>query len=73
MTEIIAYISGESSINFYTNEENGSGTHICYGQCKLKNDILTMKIMQQREDGIIDTSIKELGFTKNELEDETGY
>ena len=77
MTEIIAYISGGSSINFYTNNiddvGNHTGEHIFYGQCKLRNDILTMKVMQQREDGIIDTSIKELVFTKHDLEDETGY
>ena len=47
--------------------------NICYGQCKLKNDVLTIKIMQQREDGIIDSSIKKLVFTKHDLEYETNY
>ena len=72
-TEIVAYISGSSSIDFYTKDglSDHIFDHICYGICKLKNDVLTIKITQQREDGIIDTSIKQLVFTKHDLEDET--
>ena len=73
MTEIRASITGTSSINFYTIEKNDAGNRICYGQCKLKNDVLTIEITQQREDGIIDRSIEKLVFTKQDLEDETDY
>ena len=73
MTEIRASISGTSSIDFYTIEKNDTGNYICYGRCKLKNDVLTIEVTQQREDGIIDRSIEKLVFTKHDLEDKTNY
>lgn len=77
ITEIRAYISGGSSICFSTHEETDSGTYtgvyIYFGQCKLKNDILIIKTTQPYENSFIDASIKELVFTKHNLEDEPGY
>ena len=71
MTEIIANISGGSSISFSTHEETDSGsytgTYICFGECKLKNDILTIKTNVQRENGFIDTINQKSWFLQNML------
>jgi hypothetical protein len=73
MTDIIADIFDKSSISFSIRIEEMLWNNLFYGgKCTLDDDVLTIEIKRSNEN-VWDSSIKELVFTKYELEDETGY